>query len=124
MNTAPSSPDEPRTQAAGPAPDAGGDVSAWTRRQQALYNGIAPHYDAAIPEHVAAHYRAKRVDLVGSLAVPGARVLDVGCGTGTLSKALGAAGYRVYGLDSSVGMLGQLGNAGRGVPAAGFGERL
>ena len=99
-------------------------VSDWARTQRALYDGIAPHYDSTIPRHVADHYLAKRVALVRSLAPVGARVLDVGCGTGTLAAALREAGFAVYGLDASVGMLAQLGGQGRGVPAAGFGERL
>jgi SAM-dependent methyltransferase len=99
-------------------------VSEWARTQRALYDGIAPHYDSTIPQHVADHYRAKRVALVQSLATPGARVLDVGCGTGTFASSLREAGFRVYGLDASTGMLAQLGGQGRGVPAAGFGERL
>jgi len=99
-------------------------VSDWARTQQRLYDGIAPHYDSSIPPHVANHYRTKRVDLVRSLAAPGAAVLDVGCGTGTLAHALRDAGFAVYGLDASTGMLSQLGANGRGRPVAGFSERL
>lgn len=101
----------------------------WAATQTALYDGIAPHYDGSIPAHVAAHYLAKRVKLVTGLAPPAAAVLDVGCGTGTLTEAIGRAGYDVYGLDASTGMLAQLAaptprRAGRGQPVAGFGERL
>ncbi|HEX2185619.1 MAG TPA: methyltransferase domain-containing protein [Chloroflexota bacterium] len=96
----------------------------WTATQTALYDGIAPHYDDSIPHHVAAHYRTKRVDLVRDLAPAGAAVLDVGCGTGTLAAAMRQAGYDVFGVDASTGMLAQLGAAGRGRPVAGFGERL
>lgn len=101
----------------------------WAATQKALYDGIAPHYDGSIPAHVAAHYLAKRVDLVAGLASAAAAVLDVGCGTGTLATAIGSAGYDVYGLDASTGMLAQLAvpapsGAGRGQPVAGFGERL
>jgi SAM-dependent methyltransferase len=99
-------------------------ATEWAQSQQRLYDGIAPHYDSSIPLHVAEHYRSKRVALVRSLASPGSTVLDVGCGTGTLAEAVRAAGYRVYGLDASTGMLGQLGSAGRGTPVAGFSERL
>lgn len=43
-----------------------------------------------------------------SPALPAApsSVVDVGCGTGSLSVLLAEAGHRVYGLDSSPGMLG------------------
>lgn len=98
--------------------------SEWARSQRSLYDGIAPHYDSTIPQHVADHYRRKRVDLVRSLVSPGSKVLDVGCGTGTLAAALRDAGLRVFGLDASTGMLGQLGRRRRGEPVAGFGERL
>jgi SAM-dependent methyltransferase len=96
----------------------------WTISQKALYDGIAPHYDTSIPAHVAGHYLKKRVALVRSLAAPGAAVLDVGCGTGTLAAAIRQAGLDVYGVDASTGMLAQLGAAGRGAPVAGFCERL
>lgn len=96
----------------------------WTISQRELYDGIAPHYDTTIPAHVAAHYLHKRVDLVRTLVAPGAAVLDVGCGTGTLAAAFRTAGFDAYGVDASTGMLAQLGAAGRGAPVAGFGERL
>lgn len=99
-------------------------TSEWAASQQALYDRIAAHYDTAIPEHVAQHYLRKRVALVRELVVPGGTVLDVGCGTGTLAAALRGAGYRVYGVDASTGMLAQLHTAGRGVPVASFSERL
>ncbi len=98
--------------------------AAWTASQRALYDGIAPHYDTSIPEHVAAHYRSKRVSLVRRLVAPGAAVLDVGCGTGTLAEALRHAGYDVYGLDASTGMLAEMAARQRGTPVAGFCERL
>ena len=104
----------------------GGDSlpSDWAASQRALYDRIAVHYDAAIPEHVANHYLRKRVALVDRLVPPGALLLDVGCGTGTFAAALRRAGYRVCGVDASTGMLAQLRAGGRGTPVAGGGERL
>jgi ubiquinone/menaquinone biosynthesis C-methylase UbiE len=106
---------------ASPDGDAGAD---WTAAQRALYDGVAPHYDDAIPRHVAQHYLRKRVALVGEYVPPGAKVLDVGCGTGTLAAALRAAGYAVYGVDQSAGMLGQMGRSARGTPVAGLCQGL
>lgn len=120
VSAAPDSPVTPATPATPGTPTA----TAWAQSQQRLYDGIAPHYDSSIPTHVANHYRQKRVDLVRSLAAPGAAVLDVGCGTGTLADAVRAAGYRVTGLDASTGMLSLLGSQRRGTPVAGFSERL
>jgi SAM-dependent methyltransferase len=80
----------------------------WTVSQQELYDGIAPHYDGSIPQHVALHYRHKRVQLVRRLSAPRSAVLDVGCGTGTLARGIHGEGYDVYGLDASTGMLAQL----------------
>ena len=102
----------------------GDGPSEWARTQRSLYDGIAPDYDAAIPRHVAEHYRRKRVKLVGSLTTPGARILDLGCGTGTLAADLRATGLRVVGIDASTGMLGELRRHARGLPVASFGERL
>ena len=107
-----------------PARAAGAELREWAASQQALYDRIAAHYDAAIPAHVAAHYLRKRVRLVRALAPPGGRVLDVGCGTGTLAAALRRGGYTVCGVDASTGMLAQMGGAGRGTPVAGFSDRL
>jgi ubiquinone/menaquinone biosynthesis C-methylase UbiE len=50
--------------------------------------------------------RAAWVDLLSiHLPKPPATVLDLGCGTGTVSCLLASRGYTVTGLDSSVGML-------------------
>ena len=43
--------------------------------------------------------------LLGWLPKPPARIADLGCGTGTLSVLLAAAGYRVDGLDFSPRMI-------------------
>jgi SAM-dependent methyltransferase len=99
-------------------------TSEWAASQRALYDRIAGEYDEAIPEHVAQHYLRKRVAFMQRLAPPGAQVLDVGCGTGTLAAALRNAGYRVCGADHSTGMIAHLAHSGRGTPVASAGERL
>ena len=96
----------------------------WAASQRALYDRIASAYDDAIPQHVAAHYLRKRVALVRDLAPSGGRVLDVGCGTGTLAAALARSGFNVTGVDASTGMLHQLAAGRRGRPVGGGGERL
>ncbi len=54
-------------------------------------------------------------------AADGARVLDVGCGTGAVSLACARAGAGVVGIDTNAGMLEV---ARRKVEAAGLGERV
>lgn len=73
--------------------------------QHELYNAVAHEYDDVFPKHVAAHYLGKRTGLVRQLVRAGARILDVGCGTGQLAAAIAACGYTVFGLDLSPGMV-------------------
>ncbi len=50
-------------------------------------------------------YGKNLVDLLAPQ--PGERILDLGCGTGTLTHQIAAAGARVVGLDGSTEMIGQ-----------------
>ncbi|MEJ7761419.1 MAG: class I SAM-dependent methyltransferase [Thermomicrobiales bacterium] len=71
------------------------------------FDTVAAEYDESLPGHVVAHYIRKRVLYIAAHTEPGT-ALDLGCGTGTLARAVAAEGYRVTGLDPSRGMLGVL----------------
>ena len=71
------------------------------------FDRIAGEYDDSLPAHVVEHYLRKRVAYV-TRHCPRGRLLDVGCGTGTLARRLSAAGYEVTGADPSEGMLALL----------------
>lgn len=47
----------------------------------------------------------REIELIEQLLPPAGRVLDLGCGTGRLSRRLDAGGYQVVALDSSATML-------------------
>jgi ubiquinone/menaquinone biosynthesis C-methylase UbiE len=70
-----------------------------------LYSHFAWAYDLIIPGPV-----SSRCDFVESMAaqrgvLPGSRILDAGCGTGSYSVELAKRGYAVAGLDSSAELL-------------------
>ena len=71
----------------------------------AFFDAHAPLYD----ENIFTRNTANEVDfLLDELQLaPGARILDIGCGTGRHSIALAKRGYRMTGLDISTGMLAE-----------------
>jgi demethylmenaquinone methyltransferase/2-methoxy-6-polyprenyl-1,4-benzoquinol methylase len=72
----------------------------------AMFDRIAPRYDRmnrVISLGQDARWRRRAVDAL-ELA-PGARVLDLACGTGDLCRELSAAGCEPVGVDRSAGML-------------------
>jgi demethylmenaquinone methyltransferase / 2-methoxy-6-polyprenyl-1,4-benzoquinol methylase len=83
-------------------------ASAWVR---GMFGRIAPRYDLLnhlLSMNIDRHWRARTVSRVAEiLARPGARVLDVCCGTGDLTRALQSRGESadVYGSDFSHPML-------------------
>ena len=72
---------------------------------QQFFDGYAPQYE---DEVFTRGTEAEVAFLVDILRLPtGARILDIGCGTGRHSIALAARGFRMTGLDLSAGMLAQ-----------------
>jgi SAM-dependent methyltransferase len=69
------------------------------------YGRIAADYDRLRP--VDENWWEVFEALVGPRGVAGRRVLDVGCGTGTLTAALAERGARAWGVDTSEEMLRQ-----------------
>lgn len=71
-----------------------------------MFDSIAPRYDLVNRIMTFSMDKGWRRKTVGSLRLaPGARVLDVACGTGDLCRELRARGARPIGLDLSWGML-------------------
>ncbi len=97
---------------------------------EAMFDRIAPRYDALNRMLTFRMDVAWRRTAVDSLALPpGARVLDLACGTGDLCRTLAHAGHRPVGVDFSAGMLRvaahrRAAGAGRRPPAAVRGRDL
>jgi demethylmenaquinone methyltransferase/2-methoxy-6-polyprenyl-1,4-benzoquinol methylase len=70
-----------------------------------MFDRIAPVYDVMNRVMTAGFDRSWRRDAVAAVVRPGARVLDVCCGTGDLAIAAERAGGVVTGLDFSASML-------------------
>jgi ubiquinone/menaquinone biosynthesis C-methylase UbiE len=68
------------------------------------FTEIADRYDESLPKHVQQHYLEIRLRFICDLLKSGS-ILDVGCGTAKLARALKRKGYDIYGLDYSEGML-------------------
>lgn len=72
---------------------------------QTDFDAVADAYDDSLPQHVMEHYIIKRVAYIREHVPPGAKVLDVGCGTGVLAERLLREGYDVTGADPFAAML-------------------
>ncbi len=77
-------------------------------RWREFYDQVAPVWDAMSGEGEENHRRLAHAILAQGWAAPGQPVLEVGCGTGVLARALAAQGVRVTALDSSGAMLARL----------------
>jgi demethylmenaquinone methyltransferase/2-methoxy-6-polyprenyl-1,4-benzoquinol methylase len=77
-----------------------------TQRVRSMFDAIAPRYDLINRLMTFGLDQAWRRATVDALALPhGARVLDLACGTGDLSRLARRQGYQVVGADLSAGML-------------------
>ncbi len=72
---------------------------------QQFFDSHAPYYD----QNPFAQHTVQEVDFFLSLfpLLPGASILDMGCGTGRHAVELAKRGYQVTGVDISAGMLAQ-----------------
>ncbi|MGQ0803828.1 MAG: ubiquinone/menaquinone biosynthesis methyltransferase [Actinomycetota bacterium] len=92
-----------RTTRSAPLPEG----AAKRREVESMFDRIAPRYDLVNRVMTLGLDRRWRRRTIGALALPkGARVLDLGCGTGDLCEELRAVGDSPVGIDLSAGMLG------------------
>jgi len=70
------------------------------------YRGFAGHYDLHGWDWYAPTYGPRLFQLMEQKGLSGCRVLDAGCGTGTLALELARRGHRVSGVDLSDAMIG------------------
>lgn len=71
-----------------------------------MFDRVAPDYDRVNRVISLGRDRAWRARTVGALSLaPGARVLDLACGTGDLARDARGEGYSPVGIDISAGML-------------------
>ena len=70
------------------------------------YRGFADHYDLHGWDWYAPTYGPRLFRLIEEKGLGGCRVLDAGCGTGTLALELAERGHPVAGIDLSEAMIG------------------
>lgn len=75
--------------------------------RQDSYRSIASHYDLHLMDWYAGTYGKRLQTMLTERGLAGSRLLDAGCGTGTLALMLAGAGYRVTGIDLSESLLRQ-----------------
>lgn len=71
------------------------------------YAGLATEYDRQRMDWFATTHGDALIQLLQARGVSNGRLLDVGCGTGSLALKLAASGYEVAGLDRSAALLAQ-----------------
>ena len=86
------------------------------------FDGVAAEYDGPLGNNrLVQHMREALWRSVQKAVPPGARLLDLGCGTGIDAVFFAQKGYRVTGIDASPEMVRQ---ACRRAEASGVGERV
>ena len=71
------------------------------------YAGVARHYEIQGWDWWAATHGRRLISLLRDKGLRGGRILDAGCGTGSLALMLSKEGFQVTGLDLSSAMLDQ-----------------
>ena len=75
---------------------------------QLAFDGVAADYDGARGNNALIRQMRRTMwETVADSFSPGARLLDLGCGTGLDAAYLGSRGYRVVAIDSSSAMIGK-----------------
>ncbi|HEX5045253.1 MAG TPA: class I SAM-dependent methyltransferase [Candidatus Polarisedimenticolaceae bacterium] len=69
------------------------------------YRGFAAHYDLHMMDWYASVYGPRLRENLRTRGLAAGKVLDAGCGTGTLALQLAAAGYEMTGVDLSPALL-------------------
>ncbi|MFG3406452.1 class I SAM-dependent methyltransferase [Streptomyces sp. NPDC048142] len=91
-----------------------GAVTAFDHAERRIWSGKAEVY-ARTYARLCAHPAAALLDAAG--AGPGSRVLDVGCGSGTISAVAAGRGATAYAVDAEPGMVAATRRAHPGVAA-------
>jgi SAM-dependent methyltransferase len=110
----------PRVDREAKAPQPLGDPGSndYYREVESIYSAMAPTYDMSIGMNpVAARSKALAMRRLVALAPPSSRLLDIGCGPGQEAVTLARRGYRVFGIDSSAGMVELARERAQGLPA-------
>jgi SAM-dependent methyltransferase len=104
-------------------PPAGSDPGAGRPGRDHWFEELADHLGTAYDRYAHTKGTMQEVDhVVAQLGIqPGARVLDVGCGTGRHARELATRGFLVHGIDISERFIEI---AGRDAPAGATFERL
>lgn len=77
--------------------------SILTKQHNHVYNNLADEYEKNIPNYF--EPTKESIEILAKYLKPGAKVLDVGCGTGVASGLLSKLGYGITAIDISENMI-------------------